>query len=84
MEGNVKVEELIIESRKLPREERARFALELVRELERDQQPEPDELDVHAAWTDELRRRWDDVRTGVVTPLTLDQVREVVAARRKA
>jgi len=78
----MKLDDLIIESRKLPREERARFALELVRELEDDQGDE-DEDEVHAAWTEELQRRWDEVRSGAVVPLTLEQVREVVA-RRKA
>ncbi|MCX4241570.1 addiction module protein [Paraliomyxa miuraensis] len=79
----MKLDQLIIESRKLPRKERALFALELVRGLEDDDDPD-DDPDVHGAWTAEIQRRHDEVRSGAVVPLTLSQVHEVVAQRRKA
>lgn len=78
----MKVEQLLAESRKLPREERARFALALVRDLE--DAEEDDDADVHKAWTGELQRRIDEVRTGAVEPLTLDQFRQRVREQREA
>lgn len=50
----MRLDQLIIESKKLPREERARFALELVRGLEDDEGDE--ESDVHDAWTGVMPR----------------------------
>jgi len=79
----MKVEQLLAESRKLPREERARFALALVRELE-DAEEDGDADDVHEAWTGELQRRLDEVQTGAVEPLTFDQFRQRVREQREA
>jgi len=76
------MEQLLAESRKLPREERARFALALVREFE--DAKEDSDADVHEAWTGELQRRLDEVRTGAVEPLTLDQFRQRVREQREA
>ena len=42
----------------LPVEDRARVAHELLRSLE------PDDGDVTAAWTDEIRRRIDEIEAG--------------------
>lgn len=42
-----------------------------------------DEGEVHAAWTVELQRRWDEVRSGEVEALTLEQFRHRVRARRE-
>ncbi len=78
----MKVEQLLAESRKLPHAERARFALALVRELE--DAKEDSDADVHEAWTGELQRRLDEVQTGAVEPLTLDQFRQRVREQREA
>lgn len=76
------VEQLLAESRKLPRAERARFALALVRELESDD--EASDTDVDEAWTAELRRRREEIESGAVEPLSLEQFRQRVRERREA
>lgn len=76
------MEQLLAESRKLPRKERARFALALVRELEDDE--EDRDVDTHEAWTGELQKRLDEVNAGTVEPLTLEQFRERVREQREA
>lgn len=78
----MKVEQLLAESRKLPREERARFALALVRELE--EADEESDATVHAAWTKEVQRRLQEVHSGAVEPLTLDEFRTRVREQREA
>jgi putative addiction module component (TIGR02574 family) len=83
------VEQLLAESRKLPRQERTRFVLALVRDLEDDDDSDSDsdgdsDTDVHEAWTGELQRRLGEVQTGAVEPLTLDQFRERVREQREA
>lgn len=76
------IEQLLAECRKLPRKERARFALALVRELEDIE--EDDDAEVHQAWTNELDRRLAEVDSGAVEPLTLEQFRERVRGQREA
>lgn len=75
------VDQLSAESRKLPPRDRARFVLALVRDLENDD--EDSEVNVHEAWTTELQRRWDEVQTGAVEPLTMDQFRQRVREQRE-
>jgi putative addiction module component (TIGR02574 family) len=83
-------DQLLAESRKLPRHERARFVLDLVRDLESDEDSEVDadrsaeDSATHDAWTEELQRRWDEVRTGAVEPLTIEQFRQRVRELREA
>lgn len=62
----------------LPVEDRARVAHELLRSLE------PDDADVTAAWTDEIRRRIDQVEAGTAELHDLDTVRARLEAAGRA
>ena len=62
----------------LPVEDRARVAHELLRSLE------PDDGDVTAAWTDEIRRRVDEVEAGTAELDDLDTVRARLEATGRA
>lgn len=62
----------------LPVEDRARVAHELLRSLE------PDDGDVTAAWTDEIRRRIDEVEAGTAELHDLDTVRARLEAAGRA
>lgn len=64
----------------LPVEDRARVAHELLRSLE----PEDGEGDVAAAWTDEIRRRIDEVEAGTAELHDLDTVRARLEAAGRA
>ena len=58
--------------------ERARVARELLHSLH----GQPDVDDANGAWTVELQRRLEDVRSGEAQTLSLDEVRALVARRR--
>ncbi len=60
-------------------EERAKLARELLHSLD----GEPD-VDASDAWTAELERRISELKRGTVKPLSLDEVRALVARRRAA
>jgi putative addiction module component (TIGR02574 family) len=62
----------------LPVEDRARVAHELLRSLE------PEDGDVTGAWTDEIRRRIDEVETGTAELDDLDTVRARLEAAGRA
>jgi len=64
---------------RLPPEERARLALELIRSL--DGQVDPDAAQ---AWDAEIDRRGAEVEAGTATTMTLDEYRAHVRARRAA
>ena len=64
---------------RLPAEERARLALELIRSLD----GEPD-TDAAAAWDAEIERRGAEVEAGGVATMSLDEYRAHVRARRVA
>lgn len=64
---------------RLPAEERARLALELIRSL--DGQADPDAAQ---AWEAEIERRGAEVEVGTAATMTLDEYREHVRARRAA
>ena len=64
---------------RLPAEERARLALELLRSL--DGEPDPD---ASAAWDAEIERRGAEVDGGTAETMTLDEYRAHVRARRAA
>ena len=70
-------EQVLTAAMDLDAKERARVARELLHSL--DGQPD---VDGHDAWTAELQRRLDDVRSGAVQPLSLDEVKALVARRR--
>jgi len=62
----------------LPPEERARLALELIRSLDGDADPDAE------AWDEEIERRAVEVESGRAAALTLDDYRAHVRARRAA
>ena len=64
---------------RLPPEERARLALELIRSL--DGQADPDAAQ---AWEAEIERRGGEVEGGTAATMTLDEYRAHVRARRAA
>lgn len=64
---------------RLPPEERARLALELIRSL--DGQADPDAA---RAWEAEIDRRATEVEAGTAATMTLDEYRAHVRARRAA
>lgn len=64
---------------RLPVEERAKLALELIRSLD----GEPD-TDAAAAWDAEIERRGAEVDAGTAETMTLDEYRAHVRQRRAA
>ena len=75
--GVTQTEQVLTAAMDLDAKERARVVRELLHSL--DGQPD---VDGHDAWTAELQRRLDDVRSGAVQPLSLDEVKALVARRR--
>jgi putative addiction module component (TIGR02574 family) len=71
--------EMLAEMLKLPEEERARLALELLRSL--DGEPEQGVVD---AWDTEIERRGAEVEAGTAETITLEEYREHVRQRRAA
>jgi putative addiction module component (TIGR02574 family) len=70
---------MLAEILRLPVEERARLALELLRSL--DGEPEPGAV---AAWDAEIERRGAEVAAGAADTMTLDEYRAHVRQRRAA
>lgn len=70
---------MLAEMLRLPIEERAKLALELLRSL--DGEPDPD---ASAAWDAEIERRGAEVDAGTADTMTLDEYRAHVRARRAA
>jgi putative addiction module component (TIGR02574 family) len=64
---------------RLPAEERARLALELIRSLDR----EPD-TGAAQAWDDKIERRGAEVDHGTADSVTLDEYRARIRQRRAA
>lgn len=64
---------------RLPAEERARLALELIRSLDGEVDP-----DATQAWEAEIERRGAEVEAGTAATMTLDEYRAHVRARRAA
>ena len=71
--------DVLTEILRLPAEERARLALELLRSL--DGEPDPDAA---AAWEAEIERRGAEVDNGTAETMTLDEFRAHVRTRRAA
>ena len=71
--------DVLSEILRLPAEERARLALELIRSLD----GEPD-ADSTAAWDAEIERRGAEVEAGSAATMSLDEYRAHVRARRVA
>jgi putative addiction module component (TIGR02574 family) len=70
---------MLSELLRLPASERARLALELLRSLEGE--PDPDAA---AAWDAEIERRGADVDAGTADTMTLEEYRAHVQKRRLA
>ncbi len=64
---------------KLPREERARVAREIIASLDG-----PSDQDVDAAWLAEVERRLDEVERGAAALVPWETVRQRVAERLRA
>jgi putative addiction module component (TIGR02574 family) len=71
--------DVLTEILRLPAEERARLALELIRSL--DGEPE---ADAAALWDAEIERRGAEVDAGTAATMTLDEYRTHVRIRRAA
>lgn len=70
---------VLAEMLRLPPEERAKLALELIRSL--DDEPDPDAAE---AWDAEIDRRGAEVEAGTAETMTLDEYRAHVRQRRAA
>lgn len=70
---------VLTEALRLPLEERAKLALELIRSLDDGADP-----DAAALWDAELDRRGAEVEAGTAETLTLDEFRAHVRRRRAA
>ena len=64
---------------RLPADQRAKLALELIRSLD----DERDD-DAAAAWDEEIERRAAEVEAGTAETMTLDEYRAHIRARRAA
>ncbi len=64
---------------RLPPEERAKLALELIRSLDGEAEADADE-----AWAAEIERRGAEVDAGTAETMTFDEYREHVRRRRAA
>jgi putative addiction module component (TIGR02574 family) len=64
---------------RLPPEERAKLALELIRSLDEDADP-----DAAEAWDVEIERRGAEVESGTAETMTFDEYRAHVRQRRAA
>jgi putative addiction module component (TIGR02574 family) len=64
---------------RLPAEERARLAVELIRSLDGDADP-----DAAQAWDAEIERRGSELESGTASTMSLDEYRAHIRARRAA
>jgi len=71
--------DMLAEILRLPPEERARLALELIRSLDTEAEP-----GVADAWDAEIARRGAEVDAGTAETMTLDEYRAHVRQRRVA
>ena len=71
--------DLLADILRLPAEERARLALELIRSLDAGS-----DADAAEAWDAEIRRRADEIDTGMAETMTLDEFRAHIRQRRAA
>ncbi len=71
------VEDVLVAALRLPVEERAAVAAELIDSLDGVGEAEED---VEAAWSEEIRQRLADVDAGVVTPIPWPEARRRILA----
>jgi len=71
--------DVLTEIFRLPAEQRAKLALELIRSLDSEH-----DADAADAWDEEIERRAAEVEAGTAETMTLDEYRSHVRARRAA
>ena len=71
--------DVLTEILRLPAEERAKLALELIRSLDGERDADP-----AAAWDEEIERRGAEVEAGAAETMSLDEYRAHLRARRAA
>lgn len=71
--------DVLTEILRLPAEQRAKLALELIRSLD-----DEHDADATAAWDEEIERRAAEVEARTAETMTLDEYREHVRVRRAA
>lgn len=71
--------DILTEIFRLPAEQRAKLALELIRSLDSEH-----EADAAEAWDEEIERRAAEIEAGTAETMTLDEYRSHVRARRSA
>lgn len=71
--------DVLTEVLRLPVEQRAKLALELIRSLGREH-----DADAEAAWDEEIELRAAEVAAGTASTMTLDEYRSHVRERRAA
>jgi putative addiction module component (TIGR02574 family) len=71
--------DMLAEILRLPPEERARLATELIRSLD-----DQSDADAAQAWEAEIERRAAEVEQGTAATITLDEYRAHIRARRAA
>ena len=71
--------DVLTEILRLPAEQRAMLALELIRSLD-----DEHDADAAVAWDDEIERRAAEIEAGTAETMTLDEYRDHVRARRAA
>jgi putative addiction module component (TIGR02574 family) len=71
--------DVLTEILRLPAEERARLAFELIRSLDSEH-----DAGAAEAWDEEIERRAAEVEAGTASTMTLDEYRDHVRARRAA
>jgi putative addiction module component (TIGR02574 family) len=69
--------DVLTEILRLPVDQRAKLALELIRSLD-----DEGDADATTAWDDEIERRAAEVEAGTAETMTLDEYRAHVRARR--
>jgi putative addiction module component (TIGR02574 family) len=78
-DGDMAATDVLTQILRLPAEQRAKLALELIRSLD-----DEGDADAAAAWDDEIERRAAEVEAGTAETMTLDEYRAHVRARRAA
>lgn len=71
--------DVLTEIFRLPAEQRAKLALELIRSLDSEH-----DADATDAWDEEIERRAAEVEAGTAETMTLDEYRSHIRARRAA
>ena len=79
LEWSTAATDVLTEILRLPAEQRAKLALELIRSLDGERY-----TDAAAAWNEEIERRAANVEAGMAETITIDEYRAHVRARRAA